>query len=279
VELEQMNNRGSLVVDRLLQRGDRPRVFVRNAIKAGARYGDRVDIVTGDLGDAASLSAAMHGIDALLLINSGKDLATRDEMAANLARAAGVKRLVKLSTMDVNQGVGTGVWHAKGEAAIRASGVVFTFVEPSGFMTNALAWAEAMARNGVVRAATGNGKIGFIHPQDIADVATAALTSAEYENQSLPISGPNALSYAEMVAKIGEVTGKRLKFELLSDEDAAQELVDSGEPPESVVYHLSIFRAIREGRMAIVTDTVQRVLGRPALTFDQWARENADSFC
>jgi uncharacterized protein YbjT (DUF2867 family) len=104
------------------------------------------------------------------------------------------------------------------------------------------------------------------------------LTVLKYEGESLPISGPQALSYAEMAAKIGAVIGRPPMFEPLSDAEAEQELVTSGEPPESVAYHLSIFRAIRGGHLAIVTDTVERVVGRPALTCEQRVCEQADSF-
>ena len=128
---------GSRVVERLLERGDRPRIFVRDTEKARARYGDRVDIAVGDLAQAKSLLAALEGVDALFLVNSGPELANRDAAAATVAKIAGVKNLVKLSSMDSRQGVGTGVWHAQGESAIRASGITFTFVQPAGFMSNA----------------------------------------------------------------------------------------------------------------------------------------------
>jgi uncharacterized protein YbjT (DUF2867 family) len=269
---------GSLVVERLLQRGDRPRIFVRDAEKARARYGDRVNIAVGDLADAESLKAAFRGIAALFLVNTGPDLATRDEAAAQAARAAGVRHLVKLSTMDVQQGIGTGVWHAQGESAIRASGIGFTFVQPAGFMANALEWARSIKTEGVVRAGTGDGKIAFIHLNDIADVATVALTTRKYDGESLPISGPEALSYSEMTAKVGAVIGKRLTFRPISDEEAQRRLIASGESAESVEYHLSLFRAIRGGRLATVTDNVERVLARLPITFDQWARENAAAF-
>jgi uncharacterized protein YbjT (DUF2867 family) len=98
---------GSRVVKCLLGRGDRPRVFVRNAEKARARYGDRVDVVVGDLADAKSLTAALPGVDAILLINVGHEIEARDEAAAKAAKAAGVKHLVKLSSMDAQQDVGT----------------------------------------------------------------------------------------------------------------------------------------------------------------------------
>ena len=272
-------NVGSLVVERLIERGERPRIFVRDAQKARARYGDQVDAFAGDLADTETLKAALAGADALLLLNSGPELAERDEAAANAARAAGVKNLVKLSSHDARvQGVGTGVWHARGEAAIRRSGVPFTFVQPSGFMSNALFWARSIKTEGVVRTCTGDGKIPFIHPQDIADVATKALTTRAYLGEFLPITGPEALSYAEMMAKIGAAIGKALRFEAISEEEERQKMIGSGDPPEVVAAHLSIYRAIREGRLATVTDTVERILGRNPITFDQWVQENVTVF-
>jgi len=273
-------NIGSLVVVRLIERGDRPRLFVRDAQRARARFGDRVDVVVGDLGDATTLTAALTGVDALLLINSGNDLAARDEAAAIAAKRAGVWHLVKLSSIDAReQNVGTGVWHARGEAAIRACGTTYTFVQPSGFMVNALWWVKSIKAEGVVRASTGDGRIPFIHPDDIADAATKALTTCEYDGESLPITGPEALSYAEMAAKIGTAIGRSLGFQQISDEQERQQQIAWGAPEPLVEARLSIFRAIREGRLATVTDTVERVLGRKPMTFDRWAEQNAGAFC
>src|SRR5271170_4521580 len=174
-------NIGSRVTDRLLARGERPRVFVRDAEKARARFHDRVDVVVGDLADAASLTRAMSGVDALFLVNSGPGLEVRDDAAAKVASVSGVKRLVKLSSADAAYQVGTGVWHAAGETALRATGIAFAFVRPTGFMDNALFWARSIKAEGVVRSATGDGKIPFIHSDDIADVAAKALTTPEHE--------------------------------------------------------------------------------------------------
>lgn len=271
-------NVGSLVVERLCDRGQRPRVFVRDKQKAIARYGDRVDVFVGDLADATTMKPALTGAEALLLVTSGHELATQDEAAATAAKAAGVTRLVKLSSYDARENVGTGVWHAWGESAIRASGIAFTFVQPSGFMSNALFWTRSIKVEGVVRTATGAGKIPFIHPQDIADVATVALVSEQYSGSSLPITGPEALSYAEMAAKIGAVIGKPIRFQPICEEEARKQQVTWGASAELVDARLSIFRAIREGRLAAVTDTVEQVLGRKPITFDRWVSENAEAF-
>jgi uncharacterized protein YbjT (DUF2867 family) len=271
-------NIGSLVVERLLERGDRPRVFVRDAAKARARFGDRVDVAVGDLADAASLEGALSGVDALLLVNSGHDIEARDGAAAQAAKRAGVKHLVKLSSMDAQQSVGTGAWHARGESAIAASGIAFTFVQPSGFMSNALGWATTIRAEGVVRAPTGDGRIAFIHPDDIASVAAEVLTTRDYDGQSLPITGPEALSYAEMTAKIGAATGRAVAFQPVSEEEERRHMLRAGDPAAIVEAHVSIYRAIREGRLAKVTDGVDRVLGRRPIAFDRWASQNADAF-
>lgn len=271
-------NVGSLVVERLIEGGDRPRVFVRDADKARVRYGNRVDVFVGDLADAVTLTTALAGADALLLVNSGPELAARDEAAAKAAMAAGVKHLVKLSSYDANENLGTGVWHAQGESAVRASGIPFTFVQPSGFMSNALFWARSIKAEGVVRSCTGDGKIPFIHSQDIADVITKALTTREYWGQSLPITGPEALSYTQMTAKIGASIGKTLSFRPISEEEESSKMSSSGDSAEVVAAHLSIYSAIREGRLATVTGMVESVLGRKPITFDQWVQENATEF-
>jgi uncharacterized protein YbjT (DUF2867 family) len=269
---------GSRVVAALLSRGERPRIFVRDIEKARVRFGERVDIVGGDLADGASLRAALQGATALFLVNSGPEIPGRDENAAQAAKAAGVQHLVKLSSMDAQQQVGTGAWHARGESAIRASGIAFTFVQPTGFMSNALFWAPSVKAQGVVRSTTGDGRIPFIHSDDIAAVATAALTSRDYHRKALPISGPQALSYAEMGAKIGAAIGKSLKFEQISEEQVRARMTESGDSREIVDAHLAIYRAIREGRLATVTDNVERILGRKPITFDGWVQENIAVF-
>jgi uncharacterized protein YbjT (DUF2867 family) len=269
---------GSRITERLLARGIRPRIFVRNAEKARARFTDRVEIAVGDLSDPSSLANALAGIDALFLVNSGPEIANRDAIAASAAKTAGVKHLVKLSSMDARQNVGTGAWHAQGESAIRASGIAFTFVQPSGFMSNALGWAASIKSESIVSAPTGDGQIAFIHPQDIAAVATEALTSPAFLGMSLPITGPQALKYSEMTATLAAAIGRPLTFRPISEEQERQQMTESGDSAEIIAAHMSIYRAIREGRLAAVTDNVERVLGRKPIAFDQWARENAEAF-
>jgi uncharacterized protein YbjT (DUF2867 family) len=145
-------------------------------------------------------------------------------------------------------------------------------------MSNALYWARSIKADGVVRTATGDGKIPFIHGDDIADVATEALTTRKYDGVGLPITGPEALSYAEMTERIGAAIERKLTFQTMSDDEARKQQIAWNAPPELVEARISIFRAIREGRLATVTGTVENVLGRRALTFARWVEQNVSAF-
>jgi uncharacterized protein YbjT (DUF2867 family)/lysophospholipase L1-like esterase len=269
---------GGLVVERLLERGEQVRVLVRDRAKARRRFGDRVEIAVGDLANPASLPRALAGGDALLLINVGPELAARDAAAAQAARVAGIGFLVKLSSKDAAEEVGTGPWHAAGEAAIRAAGIPFTFLRPAGFMSNALGWATSIRADGVVGVPTGGGRIPFIHPDDLAEVATRVLVHRGHDGETLELTGPEALTYAEMTAAIGAAIGQRLGFRSISDAEARKRARTWGEPPAMVDAYLSIWRAIRDGRLAGVTTAVERVLGRKPIAFARWAEQHAGVF-
>ena len=93
------------------------------------------------------------------------------------------------------------------------------------------------------------------------------------------ITGPEALSFAEATEKIGSAIGKELTFQAISDQEAGQRYsAVSGSVAETEA-HVSLWRAIREGRLAAVTDNVERILGRKPISLDRWAVENAAAFC
>jgi uncharacterized protein YbjT (DUF2867 family) len=217
-------------------------------------------------------------VDALFLVNSGPSIPQLDEGAAKTAKACGVKHLVKLSSMDVEQGLAIGAWHEQGEAAIRACGIPFTFVRPTGFMSNLLAWATSIKNEGIVRSSTGEGRRAFIHSDDIAAVAVKVLTTGDYRGEALPSTGPEALSFGEVAAKIGSAIGKKLTFQAISDEEARQRYSKVSGSEAETEAHVALWRAIREGRLAKVTDVVERITGRKPIALDQWATENAAAF-
>jgi uncharacterized protein YbjT (DUF2867 family) len=275
-------NIGGRVAQRLIERGERPRVLTRNADKVLARLGARAEIIAGDPDDRLQLSAAMRGVEAAFLLSAGPELVRLDALAAEAARDAGVRRLVKLSALGAraksDSPTAVALWHAQGEAAIQASGVPYTFLQPVGFMSNALEWARSIKTQRVVRASTGEGRIAMIHPDDVADVAVEALTTSTHEGQALVITGPQALSYAEMVSKLSAAIDQPLSFEAISDERARTNLLGFGLDPELADALVVLWSEVRAGLVSVVTQEVERVTGHPARCFDQWAAENAAAF-
>lgn len=270
---------GSRLVSRLRQQGAFPRVLVRDETKARQLFGDRVTIVTGDLANLADVVRAFENIHSVFLVNTGPEIPARDKIAVEAAKCTGVKHIVKLSSMDVEQGLAIGAWHEQGEAAIQASGVPFTFLRPTGFMSNLLAWSHSIRTESTVGTSTGGGRRAFIHSRDIAEVAATVLTNGSHEGEILTLTGPEALTFSEVAAKIGAVIGKKLTVLSISDEQARGRYSATGASREETEAHVSLWRAIREGRLANVTNTVEQILGRKPISLDSWAVENAAEFC
>ncbi len=269
---------GSRVARQLIAQGIRPRILVRSAEKAQAVFGQSAEICVGDFGEPASIRAAMRGVHTLFLVNVGPEIPQRDEGVATIARKEEVRRIVKLSSLDVQLGLAIGAWHEKGEAAIRASGVPFTFVRPTGFMSNLLAWAHPIKTEGIVRSSTGNGRRPFIHSEDIAAVSVAALLDEEYAGRILSVTGPKALTFGDATQIIAQAIGKELVYRTISDEEAGERYSRISDSPEETAAHVALWRAIREGRLAATTDEVEKILGREPISLDQWASENAHHF-
>jgi uncharacterized protein YbjT (DUF2867 family) len=269
---------GSRVVRQLLERNICPRVLVRSEEKARSLFGDRVDVRVGDLAAPDSMRGAIQGADTVFLVNVGPAIPERDKIAAMISKEAGVRKVVKLSSLDVEHNLAIGAWHEKGEAAIRTSGIRFTFVRPTGFMSNLLAWAHSIRTERVVRSSTVDGRRPFIHSEDIASVCVAALLNDEYSEEALPITGPESLTFRQVTAIISEAIGRPLSYQVISDEEARERYSRISGSQEETDAHVALWRAIREERLAATTDGVERILGRKPIALRQWASENVRSF-
>lgn len=266
------------MVRQLLEHGIRVRVLARREEKARSLFGDRVDVSVGDLASPDSIRSAVQGANTVFLVNVGPEIPERDKAAAMICKEAGVRKIVKLSSLDVEQGLAIGAWHEKGEAAIREVGIPFVFVRPTGFMSNLLAWAPSIKTEGVVRSSTADGRRPFIHSQDIASVCVAALRTDEYTGEALPITGPESLTFGEATDMVGEVIEKSLSYQVISDEEARERYSRVSGSSEETEAHVALWRAIREGRLAATTDCIERILARKPITLRQWASENVRSF-
>jgi uncharacterized protein YbjT (DUF2867 family) len=167
-------------------------------------------------------------------------------------------------------------YHLESEAAVRESGLQWTFLQPNSFMSNALRWLPQLREGDVVREAFPDVPIATIDPADIAAISMAALTSDRHTGQSYRLSGPQALLPAERLAILGRAIGRELRFEGLSNEEARAQM-SAQMPAEYVDAFFSFFvdGTIDE---TSVLPTVAEILGRPPGTFEQWASAHARAF-
>jgi uncharacterized protein YbjT (DUF2867 family) len=268
-------NVGSQVVEELLTAGERVRVFTREAKKV-ERWGDRVEVAIGDMSDAASFQAALKDVQAVFLMNGTLD----GEAFGGLLEAAkveGVRRVVFLSSvLAALPDLAIGQLHKVKEDAIAAAGFEHSFVRATGFMSNVIGqWLPSIRREGVVYNAMGEGRSTLVAPEDIAAVAAQALRSTQPLETVLNVTGPELLTVSEEVAILSEVIGKPLRVVDVPIEAAVEGLKRNGLPEPVARAVAASFEAIRDGRVTEVSDTVERVTGRPPMRFAEWARKHA----
>jgi uncharacterized protein YbjT (DUF2867 family) len=257
-------NVGRQVVSSLAAAGEAVRAFVRDPERAPV--GEEVDAVAGDLTAPETLAPALREVDRVFLVWPGLPVDPRvvDAIAGQAAR------VVYLSTEPATS------FHQEIERLIRTSGVSWTFLRPIDFATNTLAWAGQIT-DGVVRLPYGRASRSLIHERDIAEVATRVLTSPGHDGAKYVLTGPESIPQAELAATIGEVIGREVRWEELPLDAAREQLTAAWGNAEFVEARLNAWRSFVDSPER-VTDTVERLLGRPARTFRAWAEEHAADF-
>ena len=269
---------GREVVAQLVAKGERVRAMTRNPEKT--QPDSRVELVRGDFDAPDTLVAAVRGADRVFSLTGGPQTPGHDKNLAEAAKKAGVKRVVKLSAMGGDETTRNDIrkWHDAGAQAFRDAGLPLTVLLPTGFMSNALHWRGMIKAQGKVFSNYGEGKLPYVHPRDIAAVAAVALTADGHEGKAYPLTGPEALSVGEQVRILSEATGREIAFVAISDEEARAGMQKSGMPGFVIDALIPFASFIRSGKAARVENTVEKVTGRKALTFVDWARENAGAF-
>jgi uncharacterized protein YbjT (DUF2867 family) len=193
------------------------------------------------------------------------------------ARDHGVRRVVLLSSaaaLSDDPGNAIAVHHRELEAAVEATGLEWTFVRPGEFATNALAWEATIRAGEPVREPYSDALSAPIHERDIAAVAGRALLSDALVGAKPVLSGPEALTHPQMVEIIGRAAGLPARFEEISPEQARAEMLSRPYMREGIVDTLLGMRAQAVGRDVEISPEVERITGRPARTFTEWAADH-----
>ncbi|MFI6876743.1 NAD(P)H-binding protein [Streptomyces sp. NPDC050400] len=268
-------NVGAQVVRAVAAAGAPVRALSRSGTADGLPPG--AEAAAGDLERPETVRPALSGVTALFLLPGY----TGQRQILADARAAGVERAVLLSSSSVPGGEESNAvtrYMMEAEAAVRDSGLAWTFLRPCAFMSNALEWADQLTKGDVVRAAFPDVRAAVLDPYDIGEVAARVLLaeSGRYDGEALALSGPEALTAGERVRMLGEAIGRSLRFEGLTDEEARADF--SARMPEA--YVRAFFRFYVDGTLdeSPVRDTVEKVTGRGPRTFSEWAVAHAAAF-
>ncbi|WP_262851261.1 SDR family oxidoreductase [Mumia quercus] len=244
-----------------------------DALGVSVRPVSRTTPVPFDWGDTSTWDGALDGIAAAYL-SYAPDLAfpgAAEQVAELAGRLAdrGIERVVLLS--------------GRGEAGARAAEVALLDAVPTARVVRCSFFTQNFTE-GVFAEGVGAGELAlpvptdvpepFVDLEDVADIAVAALRDDAYAGQVLELTGPEALTFAEACKTLGASLGRPVTFRAITAEQFIGDVVAAGEPAELAYGLVELFGEVLDGRNVATTDTVARVLGRPATTLAAAARRD-----
>ena len=252
------------------------------------------DVRYGDYDQPASMVAAMAGADKLLLI-SGTRVGARvaqHQAAVDAAVIAGVGHVVYTSFIGIDDPANPAEVrhdHIETERLIRASGLAFTFLRDAHYADAMILMAgPGVMASGQWIGNAGLGKEAMVWRDDCAACAVAVLAGEGHENRTYDITGPELQDFAEVTALMAELTGVPLEY-VAVDDDAQYAMFDAmgiprrpvddqyvGAIPWNSDDMVTFGAAIRGGFLAICSNDVERLLGRPARSIRQMIADNAE---
>jgi uncharacterized protein YbjT (DUF2867 family) len=247
-----------------------PDVRVKALTRHPAATVPGAETTTGDLTDPASLD--LSGVDAVFLVfpSVQGDFAARDLIAALAPRPIVYLSAHGASPAGSPDGSIMGS-HGYLESVIAEAGP-HTFLRASGFAANTLAWAPQLRESDTLRWIFPRARRALVHEADLAAVAVRALTSDGHDGRAYHLTGPEQLTQEAQLATLGSVLGRSLRFEEVPPDRAASLF------PAALAPSIVAGQSYLVDHPEPVTDEIARLTGRPAFSYEDWARDHAASF-
>ena len=264
---------GGRVARRLSGRGAEQRLVVRNLGRAPELEGAEARSASGY--DAREeMAAALEGVTALLLIPAEEhpDRIEQHKTAVDAAADAGVGHIVYLSFISASpeSRFTLARHHWATEEHIRSKDMPFTFLRMSMYM-DFLPFIAGPS--GAIRGPGGDGRVGFVLRDDLADVATEVLLDpAAHAGETHAVTGGTSISLAEAADTMARVSGKPIRYEEETVEQAWESRRPTGAPDWEIEGWISSYLAVASGEMDIVSDAVERIAGHPPATLEEYLR-------
>ncbi len=268
---------GGRVATGLASRGLKQRLVVRDASRApdlGAQ------VAEAGYRDGAGMRAALDGVETLFLVSGGEssDRVAEHFSAVDAAAAVGVSRIVYLSFMGAApDAVFTFARdHAATEERIAETDLDHTFLRSCMYADYVPVFAGP---DGVIRGPAGRGRAAFVARDDIADVAAAVVADGSgHSGKTYDMTGPEALSLDEAAALLSQAAGREVVYKEETLEEARESRRPSGHPEWEIEGWVTSYAAIATGVLERVSDTVERITGRPARSLADFLREHPESY-
>ena len=270
---------GRVVIDLLIDAGVPVRALTHRS-EAADTLPANVEIVTGDLTVPESLDAGLRGVGAVFLVWTAPPTtapAVIDRLATYARRVVFLSAPHRTPHPFFQQPNPMAVLYTEIERLIAETGLDSTIIRPGMFASNALLWwATAIGTDGVVRWPYGAAETAPVDDRDVAAVAARTLYQDGHAGGDYVLTGSESLSQAEQVSIIGDVLGRRIKFEELSPDEFRSET--EGSWPLPVVDMLLAAWGASIGTPAFITSTVFDILGTAPRSFRQWVADHATAF-
>ncbi|HXQ55687.1 MAG TPA: SDR family oxidoreductase [Actinomycetes bacterium] len=269
---------GGRVARRLAERGVGQRLVARDPGRAPELAG--AEVAAGSYDDRDSLRRAFAGAHTLFMVSASED-PDRLRLHANVVGAAtdaGVERVVYTSFFgaapDCSFTFGRDHWHT--EELIKGSGLRFTMLRDNLYLDFLPLMVGA---DGVIRGPAADGRVAAVARDDIADVAAAVLLADgdRHDGRSYDLTGPEALTMAEVAQRLSELAGRTITYHPETLEEAYASRASYGAPDWEVDGWVTTYVAIANGELEAVGGDVAAVAGHPPMGLDDFLRRNPDS--
>jgi NAD(P)H dehydrogenase (quinone) len=265
---------GRLVLKHLVEQTSQPiRALVRSPEKAQDLASARISVVKGDYDDPASLSAALQGVDRLLMI-SGSEVGKRGPQHAaviDAAKAAGVRFIAYTSLLNVpKSSLILAQEHVVTETLLAESGIAHAVLRNGWYVENFAGTVAAALAHGAVVGAAGDGRFSAAGREDYAEAAARLIAGDDLSTRVLELGGRAAFTLADLAAEISRQSGREIPFTNLPEETYAGILVQAGLPEGFAKALADADRGAAAGELETASTDLEDLTGHPARTLSDF---------
>ncbi|MEJ3406086.1 NmrA family NAD(P)-binding protein [Rathayibacter sp. YIM 133350] len=271
-------NVGPHVVAELRAIGSTPRVLVRDGDRARALLGEDIEVIAGDVTDPAVLHSAIDDVDSAFLLSPHSfTMADLQLSVIRTLRRTGI-RIVKISgtaSAITPDGPHACREHWEIERVLHDSGQPFVILRPNSYMQVLVGQLllPALRSTGNLINPIGSAGISMVDARDVGAVAARVLTRHDWDGQTLSITGPRAVGYAEIAGLVAERSRTSPTVVDVSLDGVRSALIERGMAPWEADHFREMYELFKQGESAFITDTVLSVTGRSPRTIEAFLDE------